>query len=217
MIPLTLSGLAKYMTATPANQRKILREFKYPNEDEPYAMRLYYREAREHIVGFHRNGREREWLLQRSHEIDRVGELNGGISATRLKHNSRVLRQYAKHFAERPFEVLDTLRLSLVFGDVRLSVVPDLHVRERGKEKIVKLDFGVRQPSEEVVKIISQCMFEAARGEVEDLTSSSALYLDVGRGTEHRGARAGARIRADIEAACETISAVWPLLQPRCS
>lgn len=215
MIRLTLSGLAKYMTSAPARQRTILRDFKYPNEDEALAKRLYYREAQEHIVAFHRNARDREWLLERAQQLAFLAEMNGGRSGIRLRHNVRALRQYARNFCDRDFEVLDPLRLSLEYGQVRISVVPDLHVREKGKEKIIKLDFAVDVPSADAIRIASQCLFESSRGVVEDLTSSSALYLDIARGVEHRGARAGARTLADITAACETIAAIWPQLQPR--
>jgi hypothetical protein len=215
MIRLSLTGLAKYMTASPANQRRILRDFKYPNEDEAYAKRLYYREAREHIVAFHRRSRPVEWLLDQAEQLAELGEFNGGMSEVRLKHNNRALRQYAKHFGTRTFEMLDDLPLALTFGEVRIGINPDLHVRETSKEKIIKLDFGSTAPTPEVIKIVSQCLFEAARGAVDSLTSSSALYFDVARGLEHRGARAGARTLAEMEAACETIAAIWPQLRPR--
>lgn len=45
MIKLTLKGLAKYVASSPAAQRKILQDFKCPAADEPFAMRVYYREA----------------------------------------------------------------------------------------------------------------------------------------------------------------------------
>ena len=41
------------------------------------------------------------------------------------------------------------------------------------------------------------------------LTSSSVILLDIPRGEEHRGARMGARMRNDIEAACQNIEAIW--------
>lgn len=209
MIRLTVKGLAEFMTSTPAKQRKTLRDFKYPDEDEPFARRLYYREAREHISAFHRRGRDRDWLREKADDVAELARLNGGQSEIRLRNNSRGIRAYERHFGARRFEVLDEVRMELRFADVRISVVPDLHVIEGKKEKIIKLDFGVKAPSPDIIRIVSQVMLEAARGVVGDLTSSSALYLDIGRGAEHRGARAGARTLRDIEAACETISAVW--------
>lgn len=80
---------------------------------------------------------------------------------------------------------------------------------ENKSEKIVKLDFNVDEPSSRVIKIISQAMYEAADVHALGLKSAAILYLDVPRGKVHRGARAGARLRHDIEAGCKNISAIW--------
>lgn len=209
MIKISVKGLAKFMTASPAGQRKILRDFKFPDEDEPKAMRLYYGEATDAIKSLHRNGHERQWLLNQADLLNALGGSLGGQSAVRLRNNARGLRHYADNFANRRFTVLPDVRLELVYGDVRITVVPDLHVREGSKEKIVKLDFAKQAPSDEVVKIISQSMFEAVRATNGATTPSSVLYFDVPRGVENRGARVGARLAADIRAACDNIAALW--------
>ena len=121
----------------------------------------------------------------------------------------RAVRLYERNFGSRSFEPLSPIRLNLEFYAVRISVVPDLHILENGKEKLVKLDFGVKAPEPELTKIIAQATFEAAAGHVRGLTSSSILYLDVARGKEYRGARAGARTMREIEAACLNIAALW--------
>ena len=61
MVSITLKGLAKFMVATPAQQRKILRDYKYPKE-EGQAMAQYYKEARDVIYSFHKNKHPKEWL-----------------------------------------------------------------------------------------------------------------------------------------------------------
>ena len=197
------------MTASPAKQRKILRDFKYPDADEAYAKRLYYREARDLIAAFHRNHHDGDWLRVKAQELAALADLMGGMSGHRLKQNARALLHYERHFGTRGFEPVEDLRLYLNIGKVRISATPDLVVDERGKRKLVKLDFSAKAPDPEKVKIIAQCMFEAAQGHIPKLTSSSILYLDVRRGAEHRGARAGARTWREIEAACETIAALW--------
>ena len=214
MIRLSVKTLAKYMTASPASQRQILREAKFPNEDEPYAMRLYYREASERIAAYHRNKHEAEWLLKKAEDLVNLATLTGGPSGARLRHNGRALRQYNQHFSLRRFVVQTGCRLKLDIGDVRISIVPDLTVTEGGKEKLVRLDFSNSTPSSDLIKIVSQATYEAARGHVSNLTNTSVLYLDVPRGIEYKGARAGARTIREIEAACATISTVWDSIQP---
>jgi len=63
VIKLTVRGLAKYIVASPASQRRVLEDFKYAAGDEPFAMRTYYREAKQCIKSFHRNAHPSDWLL----------------------------------------------------------------------------------------------------------------------------------------------------------
>lgn len=209
MIKISVKGLAKFMTATPSAQRRILKEFKFPDDDEPRAMRLYYGEAVDAIKAYHGNGHGRQWLLDQADELSNLGTLLGGQSTVRLRNNARGLRQYADNFYSRRFEVLPDLRLALVHDDVRITVAPDLHVTEAGKEKIFKLDFARRSPDEQLIKIVSQCMFEAFRKAQNSITPASVLYLDVANGTQHKGARIGARLLQDVKAACANISGLW--------
>jgi hypothetical protein len=215
MIRLTVKGLAKYMTSSPAAQRRVLRDFKYPRGEEAYAMRLYYRDACERIIAFHRKNHDRAWLRTQAEDFGRLAELTKGSSGTRLRNNGRAMRQYEQHFGDRVFEVLSDLRLEVEFSGVRITATPDLYVRESGKHKAIKLEFSKSTPPPDAVKVVTQCLYEAARrGRVPGLSSSSVLYLDIPRGLEHRGARAGSRMLRDIEAACETISQVWDSIQP---
>lgn len=62
---LSLKGLADFMTASPSRQRKILRAYKYPSEDEARAKILYYREARDRIAAFHVSPHDVSWLSRK--------------------------------------------------------------------------------------------------------------------------------------------------------
>ena len=209
---ISVKGLADFMTASATRQRTILRQFKYPLEDEPQAKIIYYREARDRVAVLHKGGKDRDWLLGQASALDTLAASSTGKTKTRLRHNARALRAYAAHFADRDFDILADLQLNLAFGDVVITVVPDLHVSEAGREKIVKLEFGVNEPDARAVQVISQAMFEASRQASLGLPTSSILYLDVPRGQEHRGARLGSRMRNDIESTCLSISAIWDRL-----
>jgi hypothetical protein len=41
-------------------------------------------------------------------------------------------------------------------------VTPDLHVNENEIEKLIKLEFSASEPSGDLVKIVSQVMYESA-------------------------------------------------------
>lgn len=209
VIRISVRGLAKYMTAGPAAQRKILRNYKFPDESEPTAMRLYYREARDCVEAFHRGGNNRPWLRGKAGDLDQLARLTSGRTAQRLRHNARALNQYDAIFGDRQFEVLTPIRMALTLGPVVISATPDLHVRAGRKERIVRLDFAADPTSDDQIKIICQCTFEAAKGRLAEVGSGSVLYLDLARAREVRGARAGARLLRDIEAAALAIEAIW--------
>lgn len=209
---LSLKGLADYMAASPTKQRTILRQFKYPSEDEARAKIVYYRETRDRITAYHRSVHPRAWLDEQAAALEALAAASMGRTKTRLRHNGRALRAYASHFAHRKFKVLEEVFVGLSFSDVLITVVPDLHVREGTKEKLIKLEFSVDAPDEREIQVISQGLLEAAEQAHMGLPASSVVYLDVQRGEEHRGARMGSRVRRDIESACLSISAIWDSL-----
>lgn len=210
MIQITLKGLAKFMTASPAKQRKILRDFKYPNE-EGLAMAQFYKEVRDVIRTYHKSGREKDWLLDKAKEVRQMAVIapKGG-TARRLSHNARAIEQYAEGFAEREFEILSDLDVSITGEAIKVKINPELHVREGGKEKLVKLEFTREAPESALTKIVCQTMYEGALSKSKAFTPSCVLYLDVPRGIEYRGARQGSRMKAEIDAACKNIVSMWP-------
>lgn len=208
MIKISLKGLAKFMTGSAASQRKVLRDFKYP-DPEGRAQATYYREARDFIFAYHKNGHPRQWLEEMGRNLGSMAALSSGQTQSRYRHNARALHNYAEHFGNRVFEVLPSVSLNLSYDGVIVTVFPDLHVREKGAEKIIKLEFGKDAPDDRVVRIISQAMFEAQAEQGLGLSSSAVLVFDVPRGQVRHGARIGSRMRSDIEAACTNIAAIW--------
>jgi hypothetical protein len=209
MKQITLKGLADFMTATPATQRKIVRQFKYPDDGEARVRIGYYRPARERIALYHGAGLDGDWLIDEVEDLALTGKALKHPLNTQYAHNAQVLQGYATHFATRAFQILDTVRLELQYDDLRVSVVPDLHVWEKGRNKIIKLGFMPKAPTEQMIKVITQGMYEAASIAELGLKSADILFFDVRRGDVHKGARIGARLKSDIEAACQNISAIW--------
>jgi hypothetical protein len=129
-----------------------------------------------------------------------------------LKNNARALKCFADIFGTTSYEVLPDVNLSLKFAGILITVNPDLRVTEKGTEKLLKLEFAAEEPGTDLIKIISQAMFEAALSEGMNLSSSQVLYVDVPRGVRHKGARLGALTRKNIEASCSNIAAIWSSL-----
>jgi len=213
MIKMGVKGLAKFMAASSAGQRKVLRDYKFPDE-EGTAQAAYYREARDLVAEFHRNAHPTQWLREKAAVLQSAAASLGGRVATRLRHNSRGLNDYAVHFPSRTYEILTERKFYVTFGDVRISILPELHVREKERERFLKLEFAKNEPGEETIKVVSQIMFEAALAAKIPVTSSDVLYVDVARGKAYKGARVGSRMKAEIEAACANISAMWDSIKP---
>jgi hypothetical protein len=109
-VKLNVRGVAKYIAAGPAKQRRVLRDYKYP-DPQGYAQAGYYRDAQEIIEAYHRGEYENEWLLQRAAELQVQAAAMVGQRSTRLRSNATALRSYATHFGERRLEVLAHLSL----------------------------------------------------------------------------------------------------------
>jgi len=208
MIKLSIKGLAKFMVANSAKQRKILLDYKYPKK-EGNAQAAYYRDARDIIHKFHSKQHNLEWLIEQTGLLAHQAMGLHGQMKSRLNNNIRAIKQYAQNYSERKFQTLQEKTLFISFPKLLVSIKPDLHVVERNKEKIIKLHFSKDEPDVRSIKIISQAMFEAQQHAKLGLTSSSVLFFDVPRGIDHKGARAGAKIIREMEAASENIAAIW--------
>ncbi len=142
----TIKGLADYMASSAVKQRSIIRAYKYPDEDEAHAKIIYYREAREVVTAYHLAAKNRPWLDAEAAGLLALAAASPGPTKLRLENNARAITDYAKHFSHRKFEILGDVNLELVYDDVTITVRPDLHVKEDGKDKIVKLEFAKDEP-----------------------------------------------------------------------
>lgn len=214
MIKLTLKGLAKYIASSPSAQRKILQDFKYPSADEPFAMRVYYREAMDCLKQYIREQRSPEWLREQARQLTVTQDGQSAKSISRLRQNARAVLLYERLFRTMGVQVLDTPRFRLTFHGVTISVVPDLCLLDGTRKKLIKIQFGGTKLPEQSVKVITQCMLEAANSSGHGLSASSCVYIDLPRGTVHTAPRAGKRTLQDVKAACETISLIWESIPP---
>jgi hypothetical protein len=210
---LSLKGFAQYFTGNPTKQREILRKAKYPKEDASQAQITFYRDSRLYITKYHKNNYEQDWLLEKAAELSTKSlHETSNHKITKLKNTARVLRQYAKHFSETEFNILSGIRIPIQFSGVKISVVPDLHVVENNKEKIIKFEFSANKPSDNMIRVMTQLLFEAQDQADMNFTSASVLVIDIPRGTRHKGARVGSRLKRHFEDECKNIIAIWDTL-----
>jgi hypothetical protein len=134
------------MTSGAAAQRKVIWDYKNP-DPEGQAQAKYYRDARNAIAKFHDDGQDFAWLqAQAAALLTGAQSVQSKQLAGRLKNNARAIQRYADNFGDIEYEILPDVALALSFGNVQVTVSPDLHVREGGKEKLVKLEFAEKEP-----------------------------------------------------------------------
>lgn len=210
MISITMKGLAKFIAAGPSAQRRVVHDFKYPRQPEPRAQTSYYRDAKNAIRKFRAESRPTSWLVEQAQLLTTRASVVPSAIAARLKENARAIREYAAHFGGHDAEILKDINLSWAVAGVRIKVRPDLHYRERNRERLMRFEFGSSAPDTRVLRVLCQSMFEAAAVNGLGVASRDCSVLDVPRGNVHRLARNHARTVRDIEAACKTISDMWP-------
>jgi len=210
---ISLKGLADFMVGSPAKQRSIVHDYKYPKEDEPRGKATYYKDAMTVIEAFHRRKHDRSWLLKQADDLETVAKTKSNLSRTKLINNARTLRDFAAHLSIRHLEVLKQLRLGLNIGDVYISIVPDLCVKDKGRQHLIKFNFSEEEPKDKQIKAITQAMYEAASEASIPVVPSDVWYVTLSTGTTHKGARMGSRMKKEIEASCATISAIWDTIE----
>lgn len=144
MIKIGMKGLAKYMTSNESQKRRILRDYKF-RDPEGSAQAIYYREARDLIEAFHAKSHDLGWLMEKAGQLRALAEETSGLTKSRLVNNARAFQLYQQHFGSKVFEVKESLRKKLQISGVAISIIPDLHVVERGIEKLIKLEFAKDQ------------------------------------------------------------------------
>lgn len=213
MIKIGLNGLATYLDADEAGKRKVLQGYKYPNRFQ----RDYYVSATNAVIRLHRGVPPGD-VLRSAAELDsRAIAAPSDPTRRALQHNARAIREWVAmmHGGVAPFSRVPR-GLHLRYGNVCISAGPTLALRVRKREVFVRAYFSVEPLSEHAIKVITQCMFEAAVANGMDLPSKSAQLYDVHRGAIHRGARKNSRVAAVVEAAMINIEMLWPSIpQPR--
>src|SRR5437879_436062 len=132
MIRISVKGLAKFMTAGPATQRKVLIDFKFP-DPEGGVQASYYSEARSAITEFHESQNDPATIASEVQRLSEKAYQASGRQRTRIEHNIRALRSYLENFGNESFKVLPTPPLSLSHRSVSIGATPDLFVRHKAR------------------------------------------------------------------------------------
>jgi hypothetical protein len=215
-IKISVSGLAKFMKATSATQRTLLRNYKFPftptGERRPQIVR--YSEARSAITKYHESNNDITVLITAIEALAKKESEHPEKDASRIHDNIRALKTYMAHFSKNHFTVLENPKPKYTHGEVIVSTAPDLFVDEEGMKKLIKLDFNAIKPDEEVIQIVLKVMHEASYLSDLGVQPKDVVYLDVSRQAQFTGAKLNKRLKKEIDAACDTIADIWPKIKP---
>jgi len=213
LIRISYTALADFMNSSPTAQRKTLFDYKYPDEDEPKAKRLYYREARNTISAYHEGAKSPEWMQEAAARLaDLAANNQSRATATRLTNNARALTAYARAYEADQIKLTQAFKGTLAFGNVEIRINADLHGLEKNKEKIIRLDYGKETPDAHYCAIVTQLMYESALATGLTLPTSAFVVRHIESKQDFAPARKGARLLRDITATCENIEGIWNTL-----
>lgn len=214
-IQISVNGLAKFMNSSPATQRTLLRNYKFPftADGKRRPPIVYYSETLTAIRKYHESGNDVSVVVSAIEDLVKKGIEHPEKDASRIRNNIRAVKAYVSHFAHSKFTVLETPKPKYQHGDVIISAKPDLYVDEGGRRKLIKLDFNTVKPLGQVVQIILKVMHEASVASSLAVLPKNIVYLDVSRRTPYTGTTLNKRLKRDIDAACETIADIWPRIK----
>lgn len=214
-IELTAKGLAKYIVADPAAQRKVLRDYKWP-DPEGQAQAQYYREALATIRRVHASPLlSKTELTAAANALLARASTAGGPSATRLRNNARALAEYEAMCNPQMLMSRRSSTPRLTIEGVIIRVVPDLRLHRDKGDVFQKFDFSAG-PSDGKTKrinaIVAQLLFAGLHRDDASIRPTQIEVVHVATGTVVKAAPKRARITADVEAACAAINLLWPTI-----
>jgi len=209
MITIGVKGLAQFIVAGPARQRKVLKDYKYPSP-EGQAQAKFYRDAHSAVREYHKSKRSQSWLLARAQRLDNEAVAAHGKTKMRLKSNARAIREYASAFANRTFTIKPRQGLELTLYGVRVVAEPTLLVRERNRDKLLRIEFAKNLKDTKLFRIMNQFALDAASAVGLTVKSSDVECLHTPTAICHKGARRSSRLSTEIDAACQNIATLWP-------
>lgn len=211
MIRMSVKGLIRYMEGDEVAKRRVLTEFKFP--DEGKAASSYYREATPAICQCVTGKISSMQMLARAEILVREAESAPPTRRARLRHNARAIVDFHEHFGDMSLQGGQSQRLSYVQGGVRVAVHPELWFVQRGEQHLLKLELGTESLSTDALQTLAQLLYHAASQAGLALAPRQVGVLEVATGKIHRGKRVGPRLERRLAAALENIEAIWPSIK----
>lgn len=208
MIELSTRGVVRFALSGPAAQRKILRDYKFP-DPEGAAQARYYRDTFRVISDYHRYKHATTWMDARADALDVMAKNAGGPIRTRLHSNAAAIREYQPLAPAKHYDVLPAARLALSAHGVRVRVSPELHVLDGNREMLIVLLPGDKVTEDEA-RLHAQIVCEAADQAGLGISPRNVVALALRSGQQFSATSHRVRVRRELDAAMQNVAALWP-------
>lgn len=216
---ISVNKLAEFMSASPARQRQILKDRKYPTEFKG----MYYREATESIsLVLARNLEDISSLANQKAALEQITTDKVGTQR-RIAANIDAIEGFegmldqVDLYAAAP-ELGEHAPEKLRFYGVEVSVRPEIVLKRDGRTGplvgALKLHFPRQFSLDEggagIVSAVLQEWCRTCMAEHGSPAGDMCGVIDVGARRTYPGVRATANRIRQVEAACQNIAALWP-------
>jgi hypothetical protein len=213
ILQLPVSCLAEYVAKHGRSPESILRPYKFRTNGEGIArivfrppvitvIRKHYKLDRDPAVF---ESATAKWL-------ETAGATEKKSQRGRLHSNINALALFRLRYGDREFEILSNHRISCQIGPVIFTASPDLWVKEKGQEYLIKIGFGKRKRS--YVDVLLNVMRRAALLSGHRIRPRNAIYLDTYAGEELVSRFAFRDYAVTLTAAANAIAKIWPRVTP---
>jgi hypothetical protein len=103
-------------------------------------------------------------------------------------------------------------KIRLEYGDVAVTAMPDLCVKHRGEEFLLKLDFGKKKPDRQVASILLYILYKAATQAGLSVDYRHVLYFDMAAETEYKCPKESSQLKTILETSCKEYADMWSTL-----
>ncbi|ACM21528.1 hypothetical protein Geob_3185 [Geotalea daltonii FRC-32] len=209
--PIAMKSFADFVSGTEATKLRVLRQYKYPNE-EGLAMSRYYHPAKATIIEFNRDKRGIDWALDQAVELEKKALTPSKSLRNKLVLNSKAIRNYVQYFGAQHFNILKDQKFPFLLNEVKINVTPDIHTTHKGQDRYMKLYFGAKKPKYEFVRAILNCMAYGVSVNGGEIAGQSVVFVDVVRGNISPGVPLTDEIIEELTQHCADISNLWQAL-----
>jgi len=204
-IRISAKAFAEFVFGGPSKKSSTIRGILKPRSAETQIPRKYYARAIRIIRHYHERGNDATHLRDEMRKMnDKWASAETRQFRAQLSRNLMAVEAYMRLFSERVWEIVPCPRIHYSSHSVRISATPDLAVKEGKKIRLVKLGVRKEKEIEDVVRLMSRVIYQAAEKQIE-IAPSDIAFFDVATGEIFRGSPSDSSLARTIEGGCAAL------------